>query len=278
MKKRSKPGLVALFMGLQFAVNAQTPLEKLFSLEGQWQGEATLILEGNSFNFTYYIDAKVNAERTGMTIDESFTHPDLGGFKGYNMIGYNARDGKVHWFSVDNFGTCHEHLGYWKTVDHFYMETSEKRNGKKFDEKIDIIFQSEDEVSYHIIATLGGQLYEDASAIFHRQAGSGRKADASKESNTSKRPSAIPKETIGSAGYKIFPNPAKDQINIQLPNNISFLDLKLSIFNAGGEKIKDELLQSTISNITLNGYKPGVYVYKILNKDQILNTGKFIVR
>jgi len=49
------------------------------------------------------------------------------------------------------------------------METTEKHGGKKFEEKIDIVFNGNDEVTLHLLATIGGQLFEDAMVIFHRQ-------------------------------------------------------------------------------------------------------------
>lgn len=281
MTTKIKNSLMILITGLSFiTTTAQNPpaLENLFRLEGKWAGEATLIYGGNTFTFTYYADFKKNDESSGMYMEEWFSHPDLGSLKGYNLIGYNTRDEKIHWFSVDNFGTCHDHFGYWKTNDHFYMETTEKHSGKKFEERIDFIFQGEDEVLLHLIATVGGQLFQDVTVIFHRQTPPGRNAGNENENNSATRPSNFARETIETSGCKVFPNPAKDQINFQLPSDISFRDLKLSVFNASGEKVKDVNLQSTITAITLNGYKAGMYVYKIMNKDQITYKGKFIVQ
>lgn len=278
MIPKLKLGLLILITGLSHSLTAQTPLENLFRLEGRWEGEATLILDGSTFNFTYYADFKKNGEGSGMYMEEWFSHPDLGSLKGYNLIGYNARDEKIHWFSVDNFGTTHDHLGYWKTNDHFYMEATEKHQGKKFEEQIDIVFINENEMSLHLVATIGGKLFEDAFVIFHRQTVSSRTAKAEKEDNTAKRPSTIPKETIETSGCKIFPNPANGHINFQLPNDISVQDLKLSIFNATGQRLTDDHVTSTTTNISLASYKPGIYFYKVMNKEQIKFSGKFIVQ
>ena len=281
MKAKFKHSLMILITGLSLiTTNAQTPpaLETLFRLEGNWAGEATLIYGGNTFTFTYHADFKKNDESSGMYMEEWFSHPDLGTLKGYNLIGYNSRDEKIHWFSVDNFGTCHDHFGYWKTNDHFYMETTEKHGGKKFEEKIDMIFQGENDLLLHLIATVGGQLFQDVTVIFHRQTSPGRNAGNEKENNTAKKPSNFTKEIIETSGCKVFPNPAKDQVNFQLPSDISVVDLKLSVFNTSGEKVKDVILQSVVTGITLKGYKAGMYVYKIMNKDQLVYTGKFIVQ
>src|SRR5688572_25918615 len=99
--------LVAVYTALGLSsAHAQTPpaLESLFRLDGNWQGPSVLIYGGATFNCTYYMSFKKNAENSGITMEEWFSHPDLGSLKGYNLIGYNTRDEKIHWFSVDNFG------------------------------------------------------------------------------------------------------------------------------------------------------------------------------
>jgi len=151
------------------AQTAPAPLENLFRLEGSWQGNATLILDGNTFSFVYYMRFEKSPENSGLYMEEWFTHADLGSLKGYNLIGFNARDEKIHWFSVDNFGTTHDHIGYWKSPDHFYMETSEKNGGKKYEEFIDLIFQPNGQVSLRLVAKNGNDIYEDISGDFTKQ-------------------------------------------------------------------------------------------------------------
>jgi hypothetical protein len=279
MITKFKHSLLILITGLSFiTANAQTPLENLFRLEGSWAGEATLFYDGNTFNFAYYAEFKKNDESSGMYMDEWFSHPDIGTLKGYNVIGFNARDQKIHWFSVDNFGTCHDHLGYWKTNDHFYMEATEKHGGKKFEEKIDITFKSDDEITLHLIATIGGQLFQDVLVIFRKQSGTGRSATTSDENTTAKKPVQPGKEINGIDGFNVYPNPAAGKIIFQIPNNTQVQHLQLSVFNILGEKIKDVAVQAMNTSLSLIGYKPGTYIYKITKKDKVLNSGKFIVQ
>jgi len=282
MKHKFKSSLIVLVIGVSyFTTTAQTttlsPLENLFRLEGSWAGEATLILEGNSFNFIYYADFKKNDEGTGMSMEEWFSHPDLGSLKGYNLIGFNARDQKIHWFSVDNFGTCHDHLGYWKTPDHFYMEATEKHGGKKFEEKIDIIYKNENEITLHLIATIGGQLIQDAMVIFHRQITTG-KSSKNKEEESASKSSVKDSNEDENSGFKVYPNPAKDNINFQLPGNVAGPDLKLFVVNVTGEKLKEVIMKSAVTSVSVNGYVPGIYFYKVINKDEALFAGKFIIQ
>lgn len=165
--------MIALMIGLGLSnANSQSipeALNNLFRFEGNWQGPATLVLDGNTYSFTYHANFVRNAEGTGMYMEESFSHPDLGDLKGYNLIGYNARDEKIHWFSVDNFGTTHDHLGYWVSPDHFFMGVTEKHDGKKFEELIDIVFVSSNQVSLHLVAKLANVVFEDVTVTFTRQ-------------------------------------------------------------------------------------------------------------
>ena len=150
--------------------------------------------------------------------------------------------------------------------------------GNKFEEKIDFIFINENEVSLHLVATIGGKLFEDVVVIFKKQSVPGDKTSTETENDVARVKSNIVKEINASNDCKVFPNPAKNQISFQLSADISVQDLRLSIFNAAGQAIKNDLLQTTITNVSLKTYKTGIYFYKIMNKGQILYTGKFIIQ
>jgi len=170
MKK--KIALIVLLAGLGFSnANSQSvpdALTKLFRLEGNWKAPATMVLDGNTFSFDYYASFSKNAESTGMYMEEHFSSPDLGDLMGYNLMGFNSRDEKIHWFSVDNFGTTHEHLGYWITDDHFIMTVTEKQGGKKFDETVELTIIDNDHVSFHLVGKIANAVFEDVSGTFER--------------------------------------------------------------------------------------------------------------
>lgn len=161
----------ALLLFAMNRVNAQeTPqaLSNLMRLEGHWEGQATLVLEGKTYTFPYHADFKKTAEGSGLLMEEWFNSAELGKLTGTNLIGYNANDGKIHWFSVDNFGTTHDHTGTWKGREHFYMETTETMQKKKYVEKINMIFKGNDTLELSLVATLGGKEYEKVSVTFQR--------------------------------------------------------------------------------------------------------------
>jgi len=171
MPCKIKTGLVAIAMLLVINIlNAQQPhkaLEEFKRLEGKWEGPATFTGEGKTHQFTYYADFRRTADGSGLYMDEWFNAPGLGVMKGSNLIGYNANDGKIHWFTVDNFGTTHDHLGTWKSAGHFFMQAREVQGGKKFVENIDMTLTGVDTIDLLITATLDGKETERCVATFH---------------------------------------------------------------------------------------------------------------
>jgi hypothetical protein len=68
----------------------------------------------------------------------------------------------------------------------------------------------------------------------------------------------------------IFPNPAKDQITVQLPGEIDG-NSRLSIFNISGAKVfENELTGSNLNSVSVNiaDFLPGLYVVIIRNGDR----------
>jgi hypothetical protein len=245
-----------------------TPLEKLFRLEGSWQGPAHFNLGGTVFDFTYFFEFKKTQENSGLTMVETFTHADLGTLVGHNLIGYNSRDEKVHWFTVDNFGTTHDHPGYWVNDDHFYMEATEKRGGKKFVEKIDLIFLSSTQISINITATLGGDIIQEGGGVFTKQAN-----PISRSINAQPLP-----ESLGLIiPPTVYPNPATTYVSF----NVSAQDLMggiltLKIASSSGIVLGTYSLVSRTTTISLSGFLPGYYHYTIYRNGIRYKYGSFL--
>jgi hypothetical protein len=176
MKTNLKAGCAVLLLifALNFA-SAQNEATKIpqalsdiLKFEGYWEGPATMTMDGKTFSFTYFADFKKTADGSGLSMDEWFTHPELGSLKGANLIGYNSNDGNIHWFSVDNFGTAHEHIGKWISPDHFMMQATEMQQGKKMVEKIDLVMKSNDLMEFSLVASLDDVVFEKGNATFKR--------------------------------------------------------------------------------------------------------------
>jgi hypothetical protein len=175
MKKLITSGITALSIILASGnAIAQPPaaspaLSSILDWEGTWSGPATLSAEGKTYTFDYSATFRSTAEGHGLTMDESFSHPELGHMMGANLIGYNANDGSIHWFSVDNMGTTHDHIGTWKSPGHFFMQASERQHNRKFVEKIDLTIKDRDHMDFRLAATLDGKTVTVIAASFSRK-------------------------------------------------------------------------------------------------------------
>ena len=61
----------------------------------------------------------------------------------------------------------------------------------------------------------------------------------------------------------MYPNPAKDLINIEAKNGAKIIGQTLRIYNVLGTEVKKQLLSSEKNTISINGLPAGIYVVKI---------------
>lgn len=77
--------------------------------------------------------------------------------------------------------------------------------------------------------------------------------------------------------FDVYPNPVKDKLFIQFDTDISFLShLKLSIYDLLGKCILRMNLDSNLSEIDMNNFTNGIYIYTLSDQDKIMHSGKLI--
>ena len=140
----------------------------LSKFAGDWVADATLTIEGKPHKVQYHLSGREIADGNGVYVDEWFTDKELGTLRGGNLIGYDPYDGKIHWFSVDNQGTTHEHVGAWTTPDHLVVEHDGTRDGKPYVEKLDVVVRSGGALEFHLVGTLGGRETERGEGVFRK--------------------------------------------------------------------------------------------------------------
>uniref|UniRef100_A0A7C2SP99 DUF1579 domain-containing protein n=1 Tax=Thermoanaerobaculum aquaticum TaxID=1312852 RepID=A0A7C2SP99_9BACT len=165
--------MVGLFAG---GANAQdetgvTPeiLKAALRLEGRWEANALGQLGGKTQSFKYNMHFHKTASGSGLLMYETANIPDIGKLDGTNLIGYDPYDGKLHWFSVDNLGTTHDHTGELLSKDHIRLIHESSREGKSYREQIDIEFLSADRVKMKLVGTLDGNVEETLEGTFVRK-------------------------------------------------------------------------------------------------------------
>ena len=73
--------------------------------------------------------------------------------------------------------------------------------------------------------------------------------------------------------FTIVPNPAKNKLNITLPNKNE--DLKLEVFDVLGKQVYKGLITQLESSINVSNWKSGVYLVRVSN-DKTTQTKRFI--
>ncbi|MBO9585687.1 MAG: T9SS type A sorting domain-containing protein [Flavobacterium sp.] len=73
----------------------------------------------------------------------------------------------------------------------------------------------------------------------------------------------------------LYPNPAYDEININLENSDS-VNSKMSIYNMDGKLVQNNVLTTTSNTVNISNLNPGFYIIKILNNKGTVSTHKLI--
>lgn len=76
----------------------------------------------------------------------------------------------------------------------------------------------------------------------------------------------------------ISPNPAKDNLEIRLLNNISInSNLKLNLINEFGQIVKEITIESQLTNVNISDLSSGLYFYRLQDDKYILKASKLII-
>lgn len=86
----------------------------------------------------------------------------------------------------------------------------------------------------------------------------------------------LPKTSSSQPEVKIWPNPARDFIHIELPADRSYIDLRVTIHDLTGKRIMETNLNN--SEIFTGDLPDGIYVVKISSERQLYTTEKIIIR
>ena len=136
---------------------------------GKWTSAITYTNEKNEVHkYPFTMEFRSTAGGWGLFAIESANDPKMGEMSGTDLLGFDPYEKKLHCYTVDNMGTCHDHICEWKAPDHFYMEHNSMRDGKKYQEKIDLRLKSTDVFEFNITSSLDGKQSESSIGTFKR--------------------------------------------------------------------------------------------------------------
>ena len=203
------------------SANGQVPQQWQYMMQfkGYWQGNAELNLGGQIFNLLYHTNFKSDIGGMALTMDEGFSDPVLGELKGANLIGLNAADGLIHWFSADNFGTAHEHTGAFTNSKHLHIEHSSMQGGLPFVERIDFTLNANNKkITVYLVATLGPDTVETISGVLNKGHNPHRATNS---------------QSPAINNISVFPNPTTGEIEISNDEAIS----EIKVVNEAGQVV-----------------------------------------
>lgn len=172
--------VVVLFPAWQLAAqsagnNPQRQLQWLLQLQGMWESpQTTMQAGGKQYSFVYSADFKAAADGSALVMNEWCSIPDVGRLSGANLIGIDPQDGKIHWYTVDNMGTTHEHTGEFSDEHHFTMVYKGLRDNKAFKETVTFEFIGQNQLNFNLVASLDNKEETRIAGIFQRTHESGK--------------------------------------------------------------------------------------------------------
>lgn len=158
-----------------FTAYAQQPpmpevMKLIYRFDGTWfSPTAEMKMGRKTYKFAYTVAFRKISDGAGMFMEEKGDIPGLGNLRGSNLIGFDPFEGKVHWFSVDNLGTTHDHIAEAIDKNHLRLTHTSSREGKTYKEVIDLTFKSSDRVEFSQVATLDGKPDSEISGSFKKK-------------------------------------------------------------------------------------------------------------
>lgn len=142
-------------------------IANLSKLEGTWHGDMTFKADGKESKMDYKVKCWPIPGGAGYYMDEYSSSPVVGDSKGGNLVGYDPYSKKIYWYSVDNTGTCHSHVAKWIDDNHLNMYHSSMRDGKKYEEKLDIMIKGKDQLSMHFKQLQDGKVQGEITGMMN---------------------------------------------------------------------------------------------------------------
>jgi hypothetical protein len=175
MRKTKTTWLSVLIILFTFSGNAQEQAPKIdqsitkFSkYMGAWHANANLTSEGKTYVIDYTVTIRPIGDGHGVSMEEVAKSKEVGDYYCTNLVGYDPFAKKLHWYSVDNTGTAHDHFCFWKSPDHFALSHNSVRDGKKYNESIDMVFKGENSMKVNFTVKLDGVVTQKSEGTFER--------------------------------------------------------------------------------------------------------------
>jgi len=162
--------IMVTVMGIGSSVFAQDQPQSqmnIMQFVGKWKSTDVVLSAGDqTFTGVYTFDCSAVNMNTGILAHEKFVSEEMGTMMAENLMGYDPNLQQIHLYTIDNFGTAHDHIGYWIDNNHMFLEYQGVVEGKVYLEQIDIRFKDENTMVLKSTAMLNGEVFQKATGTF----------------------------------------------------------------------------------------------------------------
>jgi hypothetical protein len=88
-------------------------------------------------------------------------------------------------------------------------------------------------------------------------------------------PAGIEQSLMPDVGVKVYPNPATEQITVELSDKVE--NGRLEVYTTDGKSIATYKLKEVNTTIPVKGLSAGTYYFKLMERNHLLNTGTFLI-
>jgi hypothetical protein len=126
----------------------------------------SLTMGDKSYGGEYSFNCKSAIDGKGIYAEESYENAELGKMHGLDIAGYDPNLQNIHWYTIDNQGTCHDHTGYWTDKDHFYMQYQGIVDGTVSVEKLYFSFVNDNKLEFKLVGESNGVVTQKSAGEF----------------------------------------------------------------------------------------------------------------
>lgn len=161
--------IIFTYSGISVVLAQELPQaqKNLQRFVGNWVCKnISLTIGDKTYGGEYSFNCKSAIDGKGIYAEESYENIDLGKMHGLNIAGYDPNLQNIHWYTIDNQGTCHDHIGYWTDKDHFYMQYQGIVDGTVFVEKFFFSFLNDNKLEFKLVGENNGVVTQKSSGEF----------------------------------------------------------------------------------------------------------------
>jgi hypothetical protein len=134
---------------------------------GNWLcKDLSLTIGEKPYKGVFFFNCKSVLDGKGIYAEEGFDNAELGNMRGLNLMSYDPNLKLIHWYTIDDKGTCHDHIGYWTDRDHFYAEYQGIVEETVYVEKIYFGFITDSKIDFRLTGENNGVVTEKITGEF----------------------------------------------------------------------------------------------------------------